>query len=127
MALSAFLNVNGMDWPCPRDGFEYEYAIAVNSGRDANAAVTGQIVGRQIVKLNAMEWVGLRPEEWAAMMRSLQPFFVPVTYWDCETQSPKTVTMYPGNKTARPLFAYPSSHEVEIYRNCKVNLIDCGL
>lgn len=119
-----------MDWPSPRDGFEYVYSVMVNAGRDANGAVIGQRVGREVVKLNNLEYVGLRPNVWEAMLRSMEPFYFPVTYWDIRTRSPQTVTMYCGDKTARPLFCFPDgakAHEVEIYRNCKVNLIDCGL
>lgn len=127
MALSAFLNVNGYDFPCPRDGFNYIFSTAVNNGRNSNNAVIGQVVGRQIVKMNSMEWVGLSPEVWQAMMKAVEPFFVKVTFEDIRTGNPITITMYPGDITAEPLFVDKDTHKVKIYKNCKFNLIDCGL
>lgn len=127
MALSSFLSVNGVDFPCPRDGFSYVYATSVDSGRNANNAVVGQIVGREVIKLDNMEWVGLRPEEWQRMLDALEPFFVDVTFEDYKTGLPKTVKMYHGDITAVPLFVDKETHKVIQYRSCKVNLIDCGL
>lgn len=61
MALSSFLNVNGYDFPCPRRGFSWTISTTVNAGRNANNAVIGQRVGRDLYKLDNMEWVGLSP------------------------------------------------------------------
>lgn len=44
MALSAFLRVNGYNFPCPRRGFQYTISTTVNAGRNANNAVIGQRV-----------------------------------------------------------------------------------
>ena len=126
MALSAFLNVNGVDFPCPRAGFNYIISTAVDSGRNTNGQVIGQRIGRDLYKLNQMEWVGLKPEIWRAMLASVEDFFIPVTFEDYRTGKPITITMYPGDRTGTPLFANPNSHEVEKYENCKFNLIDTG-
>ena len=125
--LSSFLNVNGVDFPCPRAGFEYIISTTVNAGRNSNNAVIGQRVGRDIFKLNAMEWAGLDPETWKAMLKAVEPFYVPVTFEDYRTGEPITITMYPGDRSAKPLFADENSHIVTKYENCKFNLIDCGL
>nr|DAL48205.1 MAG TPA_asm: hypothetical protein [Caudoviricetes sp.] len=125
--LSAFLNVNGYDFPCPRAGFEYIISTTVNSGRNANNAVIGQRVGRDLFKLNSMEWAMLDPETWRKMLKAVEPFYVPVTFEDYRTGNPITITMYPGDRTASPLFADANSHLVTKYENCKFNLIDAGL
>lgn len=126
MALSSFLNVNGYDFPCPRDGFSYTISTTVNEGRNANNAVVGQRVGRDLYKLDNMEWVGLSPETWQMMLKAVEPFFVPVTFEDYRTGNPITITMYPGDRTATPLFVDPKTHKVLKYRNCQFNLIDAG-
>ena len=82
MGLSAFLNVNGVDWPTPMHGFQYIISTTVNNGRNANNGVIGQVVGRNLIKLDAMQWNGLTPETWQRMMNSLNPFFVKVTLED---------------------------------------------
>jgi len=126
MALSAYLNVNGLDFPCPRAGFQYVISTTVNAGRNANNAVIGQRVGRDLYKLDQMKWVGLKPEQWQAMLQAMEDFYFPVTFQDYRTGKPITVTMYCGDRKGKPLFANPDSHEVEIYEECSVNLIDAG-
>lgn len=127
MALTSFLNVNGYDFPCPRVGFNYIISTTVNSGRNANNAVIGQRVGRDLYKLNTMEWAALDPETWQMMLKAVEDFYIPVTFEDYRTGEPITITMYPGNRTAEPLFVDKDSHKVTKYRNCKFNLIDAGL
>lgn len=127
MALSAFLNVNGYDFPCPRDGFSYTITTTVNAGRNANNAVIGQRVGRDLYKLDNMEWAGLSPETWQMMLKAVEPFYIPVTFEDCRTGNPITITMYPGDRQATPLFADKNTHKVTKYENCKFNLVDAGL
>lgn len=126
MALSSFLNVNGYDFPCPRYGFQYVITTTVNAGRNANNAVIGQRIGRDLIKLNTLEWVGLKPEVWQMMLRAVEPFYIPVTFEDYRTGNPTTIIMYPGDRTAKPLFADKNSHKVTLYENCKFNLIDAG-
>lgn len=127
MALSAFLNVNGYDFPCPRVGFQYTISTVVDAGRNVNGATIGQRVGRDLFKLDAMQWAALDPPVWQMMLRAIEPFYVPVTFEDYRTGKPITITMYPGDRTAKPLFADRNSHLVTKYENCQFNLIDCGL
>lgn len=126
MGLTSFLNVNGVDFPCPKAGFNYIISTTVNSGRNANNALVCQIIGRELFKLNSMEWVALDAETWQTMLAAVEDFFVPVTFEDYRTGEPITITMYPGDRTAEPLFVDPETHKVIKYRNCKFNLIDCG-
>ena len=54
MALSSFLNVNGYDFPPPRRGFSWTISTTVNAGRNANNAVIGDRVGRDLYKLDGI-------------------------------------------------------------------------
>lgn len=126
MALSSFLNVNGYDFPCPKVGFQYIISSTVNNGRNANNAVIGQRVGRDLYKLNSMSWAMLEPETWQMMLRAVEDFYIPVTFEDYRTGEPITITMYPGDRTATPLFVDKNTHKVKKYENCKFNLIDAG-
>ena len=126
MALSSFLNVNGYDFPCPKVGFQYIISSTVNAGRNANNAVIGQRVGRDLYKLNSMSWAMLEPETWQMMLRAVEDFYIPVTFEDYRTGEPITITMYPGDRTATPLFVDGNTHKVKKYENCKFNLIDAG-
>ena len=126
MALSSFLNVNGYDFPTQMHGFQYVIATTVNAGRNANNAVIGQVIGRDTIKLDAMQWNGLSPEVWRRMLKAVEPFYVPVTFEDYRTGKPTTIIMYPCNRTAIPLFTDLDSHLVIRYESCKFNLIDAG-
>lgn len=126
MALSSFLRVNGVDFPCPKRGFTYTISTTVNAGRNANNAVIGQVVGRELYKLDNMEWAALPVETWQKMLKAVDPFYIPVTFEDYRTGKPITITMYPGDRTAKPLFVDKKTHIVTKYENCKFNLIDCG-
>ena len=126
MGLSSFLRVNGVDFPCPRVGFNYIISTTVNAGRNANNEVVGQRVGRDLFKFNSMEWAALDAETWQKMLKAVEDFYVPVTFEDYRTGEPITITMYPGDRTATPLFVDKNTHKITKYENCKFNLIDCG-
>lgn len=126
MALSSFLNINGYDFPCPKFGFNYIITTTVNAGRNSNNAVIGQRIGRDLYKLNNLEWSGLDAATWRMMLKALEPFYVPVTFEDYRTGKPITITMYPGDRTGNPLFVSQISHMVTQYDSCKFNLIDAG-
>lgn len=126
MALSSFLNVNGYDWPCPVRGFTYVFSTTVNAGRNANNAVIGQRVGRDLIKLDSMQFKGLLPETRRMMLQSLEAFYVPVTFEDYRTGNPITITMYPGDRKGQPLFVDEISHMVTMDETFSVNLVDAG-
>lgn len=127
MALSSFMNVNGYDFPCPKYGFTYTISTTVDAGRNVNNAAVGQRVGRDLFKLDNMEWACLEPETWQMMLRAVEDFYVPVTFEDYRTGQPITITMYPGDRTAKPLFADEKTNKVIKYESCKFNLVDAGL
>ena len=54
--MASFIKINGRDYPCPRRGLEMMVATIVDSARNANAVVVGQVVGREQQKLNNLEW-----------------------------------------------------------------------
>lgn len=126
MALSSFLNVNGVDFPCPSVGFQYTITTTVNAGRNANNEVVGQRIGRDLIKLDSMSWKMLDAKTWQKMLRAIEDFYVPVTFEDYRTGKPTTIIMYPGDRSARPIFVDPKTHIVTKYEECKFNLIDAG-
>lgn len=126
MALSSFLNVNGYDFPCPIYGFQYVITTAVDSGRNLNGAFIGQRIGRDMYKLDGLNWVGLTPDQRRMMLAALEPFTVPVTFEDFRTGKPITITMYPGDRSGKPLFVNELTHMVTYDESLTFNLIDCG-
>ena len=126
MAMSSFLNVNGYDYPCPKYGFTYTISTAVSAGRNANNAVIGQKVGRDIIKLDNLQWVGLTNEQTRMILQSLNSFFVPVTFEDYRTGQPTTIMMYPSDRTGKPLFVDKLTHMVSKNESLSFSLVDCG-
>lgn len=126
MAMTAFLNVNGYDYPCPRYGFQYIISTAVDAGRNVNGAVVGQRIGRDLYKLDQLQWAGLEPDVRRMILRSLEPFYVPVTFEDYRTGRPITITMYPGDRTGKPLFVDRMTHMITYDESLAFNLIDAG-
>ena len=127
MALSSFLNINGYDVPCPAVGFEYTVSTLVNSGRNANGAVIGQVIGRPLYKFNNLQWVGLTPEERRKILQAIEPFYVQVTFEDVVSGGNKTITMYTSDRTIKPLFVDKETHKVTQDEVLAFNLIDAGL
>lgn len=121
----AYIQVNGYDLPSPKRGVKPTVVTFVDSGRNANAAVVGQKIGRDQWKLDTLEWPWLSAAEWSYILNLLSPFFVNVTFIDPVTDSPVTVKMYPGDRSAEPYWVDGDEHPT-FYQNCKVNLIDCG-
>lgn len=126
MATSSFLIVNGVEFPTPRRGFQYTISTTVDGGRNANNAFVGQVVGRDLFKLDQMEWVGLDADTWQTMLAAVEDFCVPVQFEDYRTGETTTVTMYPGDRTATPLWIDETTKKVTKYENCQFNLVDCG-
>lgn len=126
MALSAFLNVNGYDFPAPEIGFQYTISTTVNAGRNVNNAVIGQRIGRDLYKFSSLSWTGLEPEQRRMILNALEPFFVPVTFEDYRTGNPITITMYPGDRTGKPLRIDSLTNRVIQDDNLSFNLIDAG-
>ena len=127
MALSSFLNVNGYDFPPPRRGFSWTISTTVNAGRNANNAVIGDRVGRDLYKLDNMEWVGLTPKQREMMLKAIEPFYMPVTFEDMKNPGhPITIIMYPGDRSGSPLFVDKLTHMVLQDETLKFNLIDTG-
>lgn len=127
MALSSFLNVNGYDFPPPRRGFSWTISTTVDAGRNVNNAVIGERVGRDLYKLDNMEWVGLSPKQREMMLKAIESFYVPVTFEDMKNPGhPITIIMYPGDRSGSPLFVDRLTHMVLQDETLKFNLIDAG-
>ena len=124
--MASFIKINGRDYPCPRRGLEMMVATIVDSARNANAVVVGQVGGREQQTLNNLEWAYLTAEQWSAILKEFSNFYVTVSYPDMVNNTWTTRKMYPGDRTAEPFHLDPVTQLPIDYINCKVNLIDCG-
>ena len=124
--MAAFIKINGHEYPCPRRGLNLMVATIVDSARNANAVVVGQVVGREQQKINNLEWAYLTAEQWSSILKELSNFYVTVSYPDMVNNTWTTRKMYPGDRTAEPFHLDLNTQLPIDYINCKVNLIDCG-
>ena len=121
-----FLYINGVPLPIPKLGMGYTVTTTVDSGRNANAEVTGSKVGRDQIKLNNLEWGVLDADTWAAVLREFEKFKCLVKYYDPVKQKWMTRYMYPGDRSFDIFKADPTTGIPTLYSNCKCNLIDMG-
>ncbi len=123
----AFLEVNGIELPCPSTGLEIILSDAVNSGRNANAEVVAEKVGRTNIKYNNLRWAWLTKDEWSLICSLFSEFFVMAKVWNPVANDFVTVKMYPGDRTAEVYWLEEDGVTPKNFRDCKVNIIDCGL
>lgn len=120
---SELIIVNGVKFPPPCPDMTIVRSINVDAARNANAEVIGQLVGRPLWKLNNLKWRGLKEETWNMMTGAIEDFYVPVTFTDYNNKR-HTVTMYPSDVVAKPLFA--KNGKYTMFEECSFNLIDAG-
>ena len=123
----AFLEVNGVELPCPSVGLEIILSDAVNSGRNANAEVIAEKVGKTNIKYNNLMWKWLTPDEWHLICNLFSNFFVTAKVWNPATNGFETIKMYPGDRTAQVYWLDEDHTKPKNFMDCKVNIIDCGL
>lgn len=120
-----YLAINGYELPAPKRGVSPVVTTFVDAGRNANATVVGQRIGRDQYKIDGLEWPWLTAAEWSRILSILQNFFVYVTFVDPVTNSRKTIKMYPGDRSGEPYWLDSNGNPTH-YRNCKFNLVDTG-
>ena len=121
-----FIRVNGKPFPAPKRYPNMVVTTAVDSARNANNKVVGQKIGRDNYKIDSLEWPYLDAATWSAMLKEFDKnFFVTVQFWDMVNNNWRTLTMYPGDRTA-DVFKIDSQGCPTHYLNCKVNIIDTG-
>jgi len=123
----AFLEVNGVELPCPSLGLEIILSDAVNSGRNANAEVIAEKVGKTNLKYNNLMWKWLTPDEWHLICDLFSNFFVTAKVWSPLENDFVTLKMYPGDRSAQVYWLDEDHTKPKNFMDCKVNIIDCGL
>lgn len=121
-----FIRINGREYPQPRRGLELIGSTIVDAARNANGVTVGQMVGRELQKINNLEWGYLTAEQWSQILQEFEQFYVTVTYPDMVNNTWTTRKMYPGDRSATPFHVDEVTGLPKDYINCKVNLIDCG-
>lgn len=122
----AMITINGREFPAPDMGLELVVATYVSDGKNAIGEFIGDKVGRDQYKLNNLQWKFLDAATWSAMLQEFAAFVVIVRFPDMVNNDWITLRMYPGNRTAEPVEVDQDGKPTR-YRNCKVNITDCGV
>ena len=125
--MAAFLEVNGIELPCPSTGLEIILSDAVNSGRNANAEVIAEKVGKTNLKYNNLRWAWLTRDEWSLICSVFENFFVVAKVWNPLKNDFESIKMYPGDRTGEVYWLEEDGITPKNFKDCKVNIIDCGL
>ena len=125
MAQASYIWINGEAVPFPTRGVTPTVTTVVDSGRNTNAVVVGQRIGRDQFKIDNLEWAWLTAEQWKRILQLVSGFFFDLTFWNPVTNSKKTIRAYCGDRTATPYWVDENGKPTH-YRDCKVNLIDTG-
>lgn len=121
----SYIKINGQDLPYPKRGVKVVVSTIVNAGRNANAVVVGQRIGRDQYKIDGLEWPWLTAAEWSNILNLISGFYFNVTFPDPVTGYARTIRMYCGDRSAEPYWVNSYGTPTH-YLNCKVNLIDTG-
>ena len=121
-----YITVNGVQLPQPSRGLNQIISTVVNAARNANGVVVGQVIGRNLYKIDNLEWKYLTAEQWADILQEFSSFYVQVRFPDMATGEWRTLKMYPGDRTATPFHIDPDTGLPLDYIDCRVNIIDVG-
>lgn len=121
----AFITINGKQFPAPVRYPKLVVTTLVDAARNANGQVVGQKIGRDQNKVEALTWPVLDASTWSEMLQEFNNFFVMATIWDMVANDWVTIKMYPGDRTADVLKTDEEGRPIK-YKDCAVNIIDCG-
>lgn len=122
----AVIMINEKEFPAPDVGANLIVATNVSDGKNANGEFVGQKVGRDQYKVENLQWKFLDAATWSAILKEFDSFIVTARIPDMVNNSFIVLRMYPGNRTATPV-RFNKDGLPTMYRDCKVNLIDCGV
>ena len=122
----AVITINEKEFPAPDIGANLIVATNVSDGKNANGEFVGQKVGRDQYKIDGLQWKFLDAETWSKILQEFESFIVTAKIPDMVNNRFLTIRMYPGNRTATPV-EFDRNGLPTKYKDCKVNLIDCGV
>lgn len=122
----AVITINEKEFPAPDIGANLIVATNVSDGKNADGEFVGQKVGRDQYKIDGLQWKFLDAETWSKILQEFSSFVVTAKIPDMVNNRFLTIRMYPGNRTATPV-EFDRNGLPTKYKDCKVNLIDCGV
>lgn len=125
MAGISIIKINNKTLPTPARGMGEQWAQIVDSARNANGVVVAQKIGRRQLKLDGVVWPALTAKEWGDILKEIDKFTGSLEVFDPRQGGKRTIQVYWGDASAEPYY-YDKNGNVELYINCKCNIIDLG-
>lgn len=122
----AVIMINEKEFPAPDVGANFIVSTNVSDGKNADGELIGQKVGRDQYKIDNLKWKFLDAKTWAEILQEFDSFIVTARIPDMVHNRFMIIRMYPGNRTATPIM-FDDTGLPTMYKDCKVNLIDCGV
>lgn len=122
----ALLLINGTSMPVPKRGLTETISTNVDDGRNSVGELVGERVGRDIYKLDNIEWVWLTKAQWQAILTAVKDFKFHATFPDVVNGGYCTHLCYCGDRSCEPYYINANG-DFTFYRSCKMNIIDCGI
>ena len=124
--MAALLFINDIQVPSMSRELMIELQTLVSAGKNANGELCGSKVGRDQYKLNDLEWPRLTAHEWSVICKECEKFILNVRFPSMVNEGKwETLQMYPGNRSAK-ILEQGSDGLPTKWKECKVNIIDCG-
>lgn len=124
--MALHLYINGTQVPTPKRGLTETVSTNVNSGRNANGEMVGERVGRDIYKLDNVEWMWLTKAQWQAILQLVKDFKFYCEFPDVVNGGYCRHLCYCGDRSCEPYYIN-SEGDFTYYRSCKMNIIDVGV
>lgn len=120
--------------PMSKEGAAYLITTLVNAGRNTNAEVIGEQIGRTQNKIDSMIFPFLYAHEWHQLCKIFRTKLnASVRFYDVESDSIIMRNLYVNDRTAniyalrQELVPGEDIYRTEIFSNCAFNLIDTGV
>lgn len=122
------IKINGHEYPAPDYPATLRISTNISGGRNsATGEFAGQVVGRNLYKLENLQWKLLDAVTWSNILKEFADFVAYVEMPDMQNNAWVTLEVYPSDRTAEPVELDPETGLPSRYVNCKVNIIDCGV
>lgn len=125
-SVSSLSGENTIMLPNPsQDSGKATIATMVNSGRNANAVVTAQKIGRDQDKTE-LSWPLMKKTEWERILQFFNTnFFFKLTYYSGVFGKKITRKFYISDRTFQP-FDIDANGIPTAYKNCAFSMVDTG-
>ena len=123
----AFLTINGRKFPAPKRGLNIKTMTTVSDGRNEQNVFIGQRIGRDMQKIENVEWPLLSAELWSVILNQLSNFVFNVTYLDPVSNDWVTRKMYVSDRDYQPYRVDPVTGKTTQYTSCKCSFVDVGV